>query len=251
MRFLILLLTLVFSTAIAASQEPEAKSRYSYISFSVRGEHTTAGKLTIPVLDNEKFPAVVIIHGSGGVDSRGPTYAQKLNELGIATLEVDMWSARNMSGGLDRPKHVNETLPDAETAFRYLASRPDIDSNSIGLMGFSWGGVVGMLKATSDVVKFESIAALYPVCWGYNKIPGYEFTRVNVDELLVVSGTGDEYDSPTDCEELIKTLPSQDRQKVSEVSLIGATHAFDRSGPQQNSSIPMRSAAKGQRSNPI
>lgn len=245
MRFLVPCLTLAFSTATAASQGSETKSRYSYISFPVSGDHTTAGKLTMPLVDNKRFPAVVIIHGSGGVDSRGPAYASKLNELGIATLEIDMWSARNMAGGLDRPKHVSETLPDAEAAFRYLVSRPDINSNSIGLMGFSWGGVVGMLTATSDAPKFKSIASLYPVCWGYNKVPGYEFTRVNVGELLIISGTADEYDNPADCKELIKILPNPDRQKVSEVSLVGATHGFDRSGSPEEFFDPYAFRGKG------
>lgn len=44
----------------------------------------------------EVVPAVVIMHGSAGVDSRGALYARELNLAGIATLEVDMWGARGL-----------------------------------------------------------------------------------------------------------------------------------------------------------
>lgn len=230
MKFSVYIVVLLFWSTHSLANKVLKTSRYSYIAFAVDGGTTVAGKLSIPSPVGGELPAVVIIHGSGGVDSRGPTYAERLNNLGVATLEIDMWSARGLSGGLDRPTHVRDTLPDAEAAFHYLSSRPEIDGDRIGLMGFSWGGVVGMLDATRSSSKYKSIASLYPVCWGYNKVPGYEFKRVNVKELLIISGTADQYDSPQDCEKLVSSLPDDDQQKVSELSLAGATHAFDRHG---------------------
>src|SRR5208337_1754175 len=38
-----------------------------------------------------KVPAVLILHGSGGVDGRGAFYARALQEAGIATLEITMF----------------------------------------------------------------------------------------------------------------------------------------------------------------
>ncbi|MBS8239168.1 hypothetical protein DYI22_01455 [Marinobacter lipolyticus] len=244
-RFVVLCLTLMVSAAHAEIHGLETPPDYYFVAFPVATGHTVAGRLSVPVTEREKKPAVVIVHGSGGVDSRGPAYAQKLNELGIATLEIDMWSARSMSGGLDRPKHVKNTLPDAKAAFRYLASRPEIDANRIGLMGFSWGGVVGMLTASGQVAGFESVAALYPVCWGYNEVPGYEFRQVAVKEVLLISGTRDQYDRPDDCESLVSSLPEPDRERVTEVSLVGATHAFDRAGPPAEFFDPYAFRGKG------
>jgi len=48
------------------------------------------GQLRIPANAGESIPAVVILHGSSGVDSRGALYARALNDAGIATLEIDM-----------------------------------------------------------------------------------------------------------------------------------------------------------------
>jgi len=48
------------------------------------------------------FPAVIILHGSAGMDSRGPLHADDLARAGIASLELDMWGARGLSGGARR-----------------------------------------------------------------------------------------------------------------------------------------------------
>src|ERR1700677_3397682 len=98
-------------------------------------------------------PAVVIAHGSAGPDSRGPSCSRVLNAAGIATLEIDMWTPRGLKGGLDRPKSIPDTLPDVFGAFKFLASDPRIDPRRIGIMGFSWGGALSMLTATTPYAE--------------------------------------------------------------------------------------------------
>ena len=56
-----------------------------------------SGKLRLP-FDGDGA-AVVICHGSDGVDGRGDFYAPALNAAGIATLEIDMWAARGTLRG--------------------------------------------------------------------------------------------------------------------------------------------------------
>lgn len=229
---------------------------YRYISFPVDTDSAVpamqvAGRLSLPgaAPAEELWPAVVIVHGSGGVDSRGPLYAKRLNEAGIATLELDMWSARNLSGGLDRPGHVAETLPDAYSALHFLASQPGIDPDRIGLMGFSWGGVVAMLIANGDQapeqgVGFAAVAALYPVCWGYNRVPGYALTQVT-RPLLIIGGLDDQYDEPGDCNTLVDSLDSEDQAQVELHMLAGATHAFDRRAPESRFNDPFAFRGQG------
>jgi dienelactone hydrolase len=119
----------------------------SYTSLDPVKPLTVPATLRLPAVQ-APMPAVVIVHGSSGVDSRGPSYAAELNKAGIATLEIDMWAARGITGGADRPRSVPETLPDAYGAFKFLAANPAIDPKRIGIMGFSWGGVVSMLTST-------------------------------------------------------------------------------------------------------
>ena len=72
----------------------------------------TAGALREPASAIPRG-AVVIVHGSGGVDSRGQSYANALNEVGFVTFEIDLWAARGVTSPAERPKSVTETLPDA------------------------------------------------------------------------------------------------------------------------------------------
>ena len=101
---------------------------------------TSAGGLAVPATGLDTYPAVVIVHGSGGIDNRGVLYYDAPNTAGIATLEIDMWAARGWLGGVfGRPSGVPETLPDAYGALTFLAGLPHIDASRIGIMGFSWG----------------------------------------------------------------------------------------------------------------
>jgi dienelactone hydrolase len=83
----------------------------------------------------KQVPAVVILHGSGGIDGRGEFHAKALNAAGIATLEVLMFTSGN------RPRDGSRSnFTHMYGALKYLANRPDIDPQRIGVTGFSWGG---------------------------------------------------------------------------------------------------------------
>ena len=106
------------------------------------------GKLSLPLrFDRRKrcfvvgtaLPAVVILHGSAGVDSRGDFYARGLNAAGVATLEIDMWEARGVTGPQNRPRAPILTFADAFAALGYLSAHPNVAPGRIGVLGFSWG----------------------------------------------------------------------------------------------------------------
>lgn len=233
--------------------------RVSYVTFpNASQEHplTIAGQMRVPTRDGN-VPAVVVVHGTSGVDSRGSYHAQALNEAGIATLELDMWSPRGLNGGTGpsgRPQGVPETLPDAYGALLYLASHPGIDPQRIGITGFSWGGIVSMLTATrpySDMymganpLRFAAHAPFYPVCWGYNKIPGYEFAELTGAPVFIQSGECDAYDEPGSCSELVNGLPEQARHQVTVTMYPEATHGFNRLEPAQTVNDPFSHLGQG------
>src|SRR5262245_44358096 len=79
------------------------------------------GRLGRPIGSKSKLPAVLILHGSGGVDGRGAFYASALEDAGIVTLEITMFQR----GGRPREGH-KATLPYAAAALKWLAAQPDI-----------------------------------------------------------------------------------------------------------------------------
>jgi dienelactone hydrolase len=236
--------------------QPPTPEPYAYVSFRVAGDGTltVAGRLTLPNAAPRPMPAVVIVHGSGGVDSRLIDYAEALQRAGIGTLEIDMWSARWPQGGpLRRPRGVPETLPDAYGALAFLAAHEAIDKSRIGVLGFSWGGVVAMLTATRAYterfappgLRFAAHAPFYPVCWVYNKVPGYDFRELTGAAVLINAAELDDYDRPDTCAGLVAGLPPSDRRTVELQMAAGATHAFDRRGPDMSIVDPFAHLGKG------
>lgn len=208
---------------------------------------TVKGKLKLPVsyrcrkgrsLPKKNLPAVVILHGSAGIDFRGDFYARALNAAGIATFEIDMWEARGINSAADRPPVPFFTYPDAFGALRFLSEHPNIDPDRIGIMGFSWGGVVSMASATElyasqfgDGLRFSAHVAHYPVCYAYNNpnIPGSEFHGLTGAPLLIQIGEEDDYDNGSaPCFALKDGLDPKEQSVVEVTSYEGAFHGWDR-----------------------
>jgi dienelactone hydrolase len=202
---------------------------------------TISAQLRVPTSAAEAMPAVVILHGSAGIDSRGALYARALNQAGFVTLEVDMWGARGLAGGGNRPPLPTVTLPDAFGALDYLAKVPGIDPGRIGVLGFSWGGVMSMLSANrayaddlgNNGLAFAAHVAHYPVCWAYNRgIPGIVFDNLTGAPVLIQVGNLDDYDEGgAVCEGLVASLSEPDRSSASVRVYPNAHHAWDRLQP--------------------
>lgn len=212
--------------------------RASFVAFPVEdGGRTwsTAAMLRVPEGGPSTKPAVVIVHGSNCVDSRGESMARALNGAGIATLEIDLWAAHGVAGPESRPKSPHQTVPDVFAALAFLTAHPGVDPARIGVTGFSWGGVMSMLAATRAVAtrhaapgaRFAAFAPFYPVAWIYNAVPGFEF-RDLTGPVLIQLGEADRYDDPDTGAALLAGLAEADRALVTLHVHPGATHAFDR-----------------------
>ena len=233
----------------------EAAPRVSYITIPVSFEeqHWNLGaKLSFPRSESNGA-AVLIVHGSSGVDSRGSFHAATLNDEGFVTLEIDMWAARGWMGKtFGRPKSVQETLPDAFAALQFLSELEGVDSNRVGLIGFSWGGVVAMLSRGSvhqnlysRDLSFAASVAFYPVCWVYNNVPRYELLKLNNSPLLILTGELDDYDTATSCQDWYSALDAFDQNNVNIVVYPGATHGFNTSAEPIEVVDPFSHLGKG------
>ena len=226
--------------------------RTSYVSFATP-TLTVAGRLNTLQDAPAKTAAVVICHGSDGVDGRGEFHAAALNAAGIATLEIDMWAARGSArGAAARPRSPVETLPDAFAAKAFLAAQPEVEPGRIGIMGFSWGGVVTLLAATKDAQKlsgeapgFRGHVALYPVCWAYEQVPGLSLADLTGAPVLIQAGDADTYDDPDGLDQLLARLPEASRAVIRGVTHRGAGHGFDRDLPAQTINDPFAHKGKG------
>ncbi|MBR7620169.1 dienelactone hydrolase family protein [Phenylobacterium sp. 20VBR1] len=221
--------------------------RTSFVSYLTSAGVQVAGLLRTPREATAPVGAVLICHGSDGVDGRGEYYAGALNAAGLATLEIDMWAARGTArGAAGRPRSPMETLPDAFSALKFLGEQPEVDPARIGILGFSWGGVVSLLSATKgraaplldDLAGFKAHAAHYPVCYAYAADPRMALTDLTGAPILIQTGDLDTYDHPDAGEKLAAALAAQGTAKVRNITYAGAGHGFDRDLPAQTINDP-------------
>jgi dienelactone hydrolase len=233
-----------------------AEFRVVYAAFETPADPplAVAGRLDVPLTEPgqtpARVPAVLICHGSDGVDGRGQFYGEALRAAGFVTFEIDMWAARTTTrGAAGRPSSVPQTLPDAFAALAFLARQPEVDPARIAIIGFSWGGVVSLLSATRRYVgsgpRFAAHAAFYPALWSYNRAPGHEFGDLTGAPVLIQAGGADAYDDAEVCDGFLASLAPADRAHVDLVVHDGATHAFDRDLPSKVIHDPYAHKGKG------
>jgi dienelactone hydrolase len=242
------------SLALCAGESAGASSKtVSYTVATPDGSLTLPATFVVPV-NPTPAPAVVVLHGSGGVDGRGAYHAEVLHRHGIATLEVDMWTPRGLKGGPQgRPRRLRETYPDAFGALRFLAQQAEIDPQRIGIMGFSWGGGLALATASASLVqeftdgalRFAAHAPFYPVCWGFLRTAA-DF-RLTGAPVRIFAGERDDYEEPDTCRTLVERLPPESRPSVTLTIYPGATHAWDTRSGAVNFFDPNAALGKGGR----
>lgn len=232
--FLVLLL-LMNGIASASSEQvtfPGAKSEAYPVTEAV------TATLQLPENGKVPMPAVVILHGSGGIDGRGAFHAEALNKAGIATLEVFMFDpGQRFKGG-----HTT-TLTHAFGALKYLSGRPDIASQKIGAMGFSWGGNVSLRTASKAVHRkffpdgkpaFAAHAPYYALWWAHSKLlkdstaDGYgDYAEMTGAPVLLFAGGQDDYGASDAAQQFLDALPDVARHYVTLEFYPEATHGWD------------------------
>jgi pimeloyl-ACP methyl ester carboxylesterase len=125
-----------------------------------------AGTLTLPE-GQGPFPAAIMITGSGAQDRDETLLGHKpfaviadhLTRHGIAVLRFDDRGVGQSSGNYAAATSA-DLATDANAAFAYLATRPDIRRDAIGMIGHSEGGMIGpiAMAANDKVAFFVSLA---------------------------------------------------------------------------------------------
>jgi dienelactone hydrolase len=141
---------------------PRVATRQLEVRFRSGGV-TLSGTLTLPS-GAGPHAAVAWVHGSGRTDRAYlPDLQALLLHHGIAVLAYDKRGVGQSGGSF--PGDFSDTAidvlaRDAEAAVRFLASRPEIDSDRIGLAGHSQAGWVIPLAASRDpAIRFTVIFA--------------------------------------------------------------------------------------------
>jgi len=190
-----------------------------------------AGELRFPQgFPSGKLPAVILLHGSGGINGGNELWAKEFNEMGIASLLLDSFSGRGLvSTSTDQALlgRLNMIL-DAYRAFDVLAAHPRIDAARIAVIGFSRGGQSALY---SSLRRFQQI-------WNPNAvfaahIPLYASCSTTfIDDTDVTGpirqhhGAADDYVPVAPCRPYFERLRAAGRD-VSLTEYRDAHHAYD------------------------
>ena len=214
-----------------------------------------SGKLKFPKKKwTGRRPAVVILHGGGGVSDNQKAWSDGLRKIGIATFILDSNSARGCRKQekkviICKNAYLHQGMghiPDAYRALDLLSTHPLIDPNRIALMGFSIGGKAALY---ASVKRFQKM-------WG---TPGLEFaayvpfypgckTVFENDEIIsdrpirIFFGDSDDFVSHVLCEEYVNRL----RKTGADVTITvypNATHAFDFKPDPRGKAVKVKSGS--------
>jgi dienelactone hydrolase len=133
---------------------------------------TVSGILTIPP-STAPVPAMIIAHGCSGISPAELGWADRLNDLGMATFVVQSLGGRNIPELCTGRHAINiaSVLVDAYHALDVLAAHPRINAAQIAIMGFSFGGRTALWTSQArfqerygiGTTTFAAHLAFYPI----------------------------------------------------------------------------------------
>jgi dienelactone hydrolase len=190
-----------------------------------------AAELRLPG-DLERYPAVILIHGSGGVTANVDYWARELHAIGVAAFIVDCFTGRGVAETVTDQTRLGALtmIVDGYRALDHLAQHRNIDPNRIALMGFSKGGFATIYASLTRfqkmygpaLSKFAAYIPFYPAC----------ATKYLEDEITddapirIFHGSADDYVPVDPCRKYVARLRAAGRN-VELTEFSGANHVFD------------------------
>lgn len=190
------------------------------------------GELRIPRFGEDRFPAVVLVHGSGGVASNVTDWAIELNKLGFVVFILDSFTGRGISNTVADQSQLSTyaMLYDAYRALEILSKHPRVDPKRIAIMGFSKGAFASHYSAMQRFndsfapqgVRFAAHISFYGAC----ETTYIDDTKLTGVPVRLFHGLADDYIPAAPCKDYVQRLKAAGANAVL-FEYAGAHHAFD------------------------
>ena len=144
------LIAMLMALGAALRPHPPKTETVSYKS----SDDTVTGYLALPDSPGP-HPAIVVVHEWWGLNDWVKEQAQRFANQGYAALAVDLYRGKSASNPdeaheLMRGMPHDRALRDLKAAFDYLASRPGVDKDKIGSVGWCMGGGYSLELAENE-----------------------------------------------------------------------------------------------------
>ena len=253
-----------YNSAIAVTYADYRNALEGSQKLQIEGNSRGAGKTLEAYLYKPQgpgpFPALVALHGAGGIFPYQLWWAKEISKNGYVVIFVDHYCTRGhlceVESGDEDPargkimKNWQDVSPqtrlmDAVAAYSWLSNKPYVSNGKIGLIGWSWGGTVALYaqklrrKLSLPSGGFKATIAFYPNLKYVMKDrkAARMWSRGGAIEqpTLVLYGKSDVLES----ESAYKGLISEDRfGKVKVVGYEGAYRKYDELGSYREKHHP-------------
>lgn len=144
-----------------------------------------------------RSPAVILLHGCGGIRRKDTQWAEAFREQGYVALVVDSLSGRGLTSRVDRRKVClgldlwgSTRAGDLLASLEYVRALPYVDGTRIAVVGWShgaWTALDFLASAPPEAVKgVRAIVAFYPYC-GIASRARWLGLRVGVPLLMLLA----------------------------------------------------------------
>jgi len=192
-----------------------------------------AGQLRIPRPGTDRLPAVVLLHGSGGVGTNVIDWEEQLNSIGVATFVLDAFTGRGIVGTSTDQAQLGRLAMtyDAYRALEILEKHPRIDPQRIAVMGFSRGGQAALYASLKRFQRMHGPAsgrdfAAYMPFYASCGTKFVDDDEVSPNPIRMFHGAADNYVPVAPCRDYVTRLKAKGA-KVTLTEYPGANHVFD------------------------
>ncbi len=197
-------------------------------------EALIGGELRLPpgLRPDQRVPAMVLVHGSGGIGPSTEQWARELNDAGVAAFILDSFAGRGITSTVQDQTQLHSLamMVDAYRALGWLARHPRIRADRIGIIGFSKGAVASVYSGMTRFQgvygpggpRFAAHIGLYTPC----NMTFREDTAVGPAPIRLFHGIADDYVAIGPCREYTARLRAAGAD-VTLVEYADAHHSFD------------------------
>lgn len=168
------------------------------------------------------FPVLFVVHTCGGLRPEIREWTTLALAQGYVVFVMDSYSQRGLKNACapSTPGNNSRGTKDAFDALEHLKKFTFVDQERIGMIGFSWGAMVGQWVSSKEVARiyspggkrFQAAVALYPLCYfpAVRAFREIEFLRADTDKpLLTLMGELDNETPPSDCIPRLESLKAK------------------------------------------